>query len=103
MPSHSPISHFGVRTVGGILPNLMVQGLVAFLAMIALTSCAHHYRLDVPADVADLPFRRGSSGFNVVAYTPWRYMGSHYQTHEFRYHYNRDNALDYRDVSVARD
>lgn len=39
----------------------------------------------------------------MVAVTPWRYMGSRYRTHEFRYYYNRDNALNYRDVSVARD
>jgi len=69
----------------------------------ALSSCARHYVLDSPSDLSDLPVRRGWTGFNVVAQTPWRYMGSRYATHEFRYYYNRDNALNFRDVSVARD
>jgi hypothetical protein len=70
---------------------------------LAMSSCAQHYRLDSPADMSELPVRRGSTGFNVVAQTPWRYMGSRYATHEFRYHFNRDNALHFRDVSVARE
>lgn len=70
---------------------------------LTLSSCATHYQLRTPADMSDLPVRRGWTGFNVVAQTPWRYMGSRYATHEFRYYFNRDNALNFRDVSVARD
>jgi hypothetical protein len=77
--------------------------LAALSVTMGLVSCASHYHLSVPADVKELPVRRGWNGINVVAVTPWRYMGSKYQTHEFRYHFNRDNALHYRDVSVARD
>lgn len=81
----------------------MVRALAALCVSLAFSSCASHYRLSTPADMADLPVRRGWTGFNVVAVTPWRYMGSKYQTHEFRYYYNRDNALNYREVSVDRD
>jgi hypothetical protein len=80
-----------------------VKALTALWIMAAFVSCAHHYQLATPHDMAELPVRRGWEGFNVVAVTPWRYMGSKYQTHEFRYYFNRDNALNYRDVSVARD
>lgn len=77
----------------------------AFLGavVLAVPSCAHHYQLHSPADMSELPVRRGWDGFNIVAVTPWRYMGSRYETHEFRYYFNRDNALNFRDVSVARD
>ena len=75
----------------------------ALWAGIGLAGCAHHYVLNSPADTRTLPMRRGWEGINVVAVTPWRYMGSHYLTHEFRYYFDRDDALKYRDVSVARD
>jgi hypothetical protein len=76
----------------------------AFLLLALLcTSCARHYELAVPADVSQLPTRRGWNGNNVVAITPWQYLGSRYRTHEFRYHFNRDNAIYYREVSVARE
>ena len=75
----------------------------ALLALIGFTGCAHRYVLNDPGDLRRLPFRRGWEGINVVAVTPWRYMGSNYQTHEFRYYFDRDDALKYRDVSVARD
>jgi hypothetical protein len=76
---------------------------IALWAGIGLAGCAHHYVLNSPADARTLPVRRGWEGINVVAVTPWRYMGSRYQTHEFRYYFDRDDALKYRDVSVARD
>ncbi len=70
---------------------------------VVFASCSHYYQLEVPADIAQLPFRRGGDGFNAVAVTPWRYLGSRFQSLEFRYYYDRDNALHYREVSVARD
>jgi len=73
------------------------------LVLMGLAGCAHHYVLNSPADARSLPVRRGWEGINVVAVTPWRYMGSRYQTHEFRYYFDRDDALKYREVSVARD
>jgi len=79
------------------------KALAALLVTITFTSCAEHYQLNVPSDVSRLPVRRGWNGYNVVAITPWQYLGSHYQTHEFRYHYDRNDALNCRDVSVARD
>lgn len=81
----------------------LFKTLAALCVVLTFTSCAGHYRLATPADLHQLPVRRGWSGFNVVATTPWRYMGSKYQTHEFRYYFNRDNALNYREVSIARD
>lgn len=73
------------------------------LGALLLVSCAQHYVLVVPADAAKLPVRRGWEGLNVVARTPWHYMGSRYATHEFRYHFDRNDALYYREVSVARE
>ena len=75
----------------------------AILVLMGAAGCAHHYVVNSPGDLRRLPFRRGWEGINVVARTPWRYMGSHYQTHEFRYYFDRDDALKYRDVSIARD
>ena len=80
----------------------LAAAIACTLIALTFTSCARHYELRTPDDVSQLPVRRGWDGFNVVATTPWRYMGSTYATHEFRYYFNRDNALNYRDVSVAR-
>ena len=76
---------------------------VLVAATIDLAGCAQRYVVNDPGDLRRLPFRRGWEGVNVVAVTPWRYMGSHYLTHEFRYYFDRNDALKYRDVSVARD
>jgi hypothetical protein len=99
------LDHVQLAMPAGTRASLHRAGRWAMLGVIALAmaSCARHYRLDTPADMSDLPVRRGWTGFNVVAQTPWRYMGSHYATHEFRYYFNRDNALHFRDVSVARE
>jgi hypothetical protein len=95
----SPASRAKMRTFLRQIRRWAVLGAFA----LALPSCARHYELSSPADMHELPIRRGWSGFNVVAQTPWRYMGSSYSTHEFRYYFNRDDALNFRDVSVARD
>jgi len=65
----------------------------AILVLMGAAGCAHHYVLNSPADARTLPVRRGWEGINVVAVTPWRYMGSRYLTHEFRYYFDRDDAL----------
>jgi hypothetical protein len=86
------------------LKNLASQRIwLALLLTTGLTGCASRYVINDPGDLRRLPFRRGWEGINVVSVTPWRYMGSHYQTHEFRYYFDRDDALKYRDVSVVRD
>ncbi len=91
------------------IPNGLVQwrrrcvGMVALLVALAFASCARHYRLAIPADIKQLPMRYGWDGTTVAAVTPWQYRGSRYQTHEFRYYYNRANPLQHREVSVARD
>lgn len=86
-----------------ILLLQQVAGRLFFAGAFLLVSCARHYHLAEPADLSQLPARRGWTGNSVVAVTPWRYLGSRYRTHEFRYHFNRDNAIHYREVSVARD
>lgn len=79
------------------------KGWVTILAALAFTSCAHRYELTTPADMGRLPMRQGMESGTVVDVTPWRYVGSQYQTHEFRYYFSRTKPLYYRSVSVARD
>jgi len=80
-----------------------MRGGWGLLMALALSSCARHYQLATPADLTQLPTRHAWGGTTVVAVTPWQYLGSRYQTHEFRYYFHRDNPLYYREVSVARD
>jgi hypothetical protein len=78
---------------------------VALLGLaLACGGCAHRYQITTPADAdRKLPARRGEDRTSIMALTPWKYLGSHYQTHEFRYYYDRDNALYSRRVSIARE
>lgn len=71
-----------------------------FAASLFLTACGH-LTLHSPDDLGRLP---GSDGINMgslVAPTPWQYLGSKENTHEFRYFYNRGNRLRNVLVSIA--
>jgi hypothetical protein len=75
---------------------------LAACAVISLTSCAHHTRLSAPAELAALPASVGPNYGSIVAWTPWFYLGSRTNTHEFIYYFNRDSMLRHRRVTLPR-
>jgi hypothetical protein len=70
--------------------------------VLSLASCAHHYTLSSPAQLAQLPVSRGLNGGSFVAETPWQYRGSHYGTHQFFYYYHTDNRLHRCEITIPR-
>ena len=88
-PSWAP---FGMRFL-----RALFCGIVFLLA-----SCATHYTLSSPGQLAQLPVNRGMNGGSLVADSPWEYRGSSPDAHEFYYYFNIGNMLQRRRVTIPR-
>lgn len=67
---------------------------------LGLSSCAQ--TLKSAADVHKLPVSRGVNGGSFYAYSPWKYLGSTRDRHEFEYYYHVDNLLRWREINIPR-
>lgn len=76
--------------------------LLAALTLLLLPACAHHYTLTSTDQLADLPENRGVNTGSLYVPTPWQYLGSREDTHEFRYYYYHGQKLGSSRVTVPR-
>lgn len=67
-----------------------------------MTSCTTHHQLQSPAQLKTLPMSRGFNHGSLVAPTPWQYLGSKEETHEFRYYFNKVGVLCHHRVSIPK-
>jgi hypothetical protein len=70
--------------------------------LFGVMSCASHYTLQSPNDVALLPASHGVNGGSFVAVTDWQYRGSDGGFHYFKHYYNIDNTLRSSAVRIPR-
>jgi hypothetical protein len=75
---------------------------LAFFAIVFLSSCTNTLSISSPAQLSRLPLSQGPDYTTIVTGSQWLYLGSTEQTHEFAYYYNRGDSLLDRRVTLPR-
>jgi hypothetical protein len=82
--------------------RLLSLPLCAFLAAAAMISCSTRHQLHTPVQLKTLPMSGGFNHGSLVAPTPWLYLGSKEETHEFRYYFSKEGVLCHHLVSIPK-